>query len=76
MLEEHDENHELCESCRETVTRTFRELWLKGEDEETAFRAALNVLALRHPHRPPALRTGDVLRWLFAERNAEKISKA
>ena len=72
---EHEENHEICESCREAVTRTFRELWLKGEDEETAFRAALHVLALRHPRRPPAMRTGDVLRWLLADGSTAKRPK-
>jgi hypothetical protein len=67
MLNEHEEDHEVCEPCREAVTRTFRELFLKGTDAETAFTAALHVLALRHPHRPANLRTADLLRWLLKE---------
>ena len=68
MSEDHEEGH-ICNSCRQAVIRTFRELWLKGEDEETALRAALHVLALRHPQRPVETRATDVLRWLLGEQD-------
>jgi len=40
-----------CETCRSAVIRTYRELRLSGSDEGSAYRAALHVLALRHPER-------------------------
>lgn len=43
----------LCTACRQAVTRAYRELREHGQDDVTAFRAAVRVLALRHPERPP-----------------------
>ena len=65
-MSDNQESH-VCDPCRQAVIRTFRELWLKGEDEEAALRAALHVLALRHPDHSPRARATDVLRWLLSE---------
>ena len=65
-MTDENENH-VCDSCRQAVLRVFRELWLKGEDEETALRAALHILSLRHPDQTPETRATDVLRWLLED---------
>lgn len=43
----------LCAGCRQAVRRAYRELRQYGQDDITAFRAAVRVLALRHPDRAP-----------------------
>lgn len=58
------EGEDICESCRLAVTRTYQELRKRGEDQITAFRAAMHVLALRHPGQRRALRADLVLSWL------------
>jgi len=62
-----DNDKEVCDSCRAAATRTFSELWLKGEDEDAALQAALRVIELRHPHRPHKVGKVDLLRWLLDE---------
>jgi hypothetical protein len=43
----------LCTECRQAVRRAYRELRQYGQDDVSAFRAAVRVLALRHPDRAP-----------------------
>lgn len=38
-----------CLKCAEVVSRTYRELRVKGYDDRDAFLSAVNVLELRHP---------------------------
>jgi len=56
-----------CNECRAIVVRAYRELRIQGIDEESALRAALRVLSLRHPERG----TGDVAAvasaWILGE---------
>ena len=40
-----------CGSCRAAVIRTYREFRRLGEGDRDAFRAALQLLSLRHPER-------------------------
>jgi hypothetical protein len=40
-----------CDSCREVIIRTYRGFRAYGRDDPDAFRAAVQVLCLRHPER-------------------------
>ena len=57
---------EICGACRTAVLRTYREMRGQGEDEVSAFRTALRVLALRHPERSAGARTALLIEWLEA----------
>jgi hypothetical protein len=61
-------NHECgsidCRACEEAVIRTYRELRESGQDEVSAFRSAVRVLALRHPERLREQHAAIVSRWL------------
>jgi hypothetical protein len=55
---------EICESCRQAVLRTYREMLEKGGDETAALRSAMSVLALRHPEQRRGARADLLAAWL------------
>ncbi len=55
------------EPCRTVVTRTYRELRALGTDDPSAFKSALNVMTLRHPHEDRRSLLAQVADWLSDE---------
>ena len=53
-----------CKSCQQVIVRTYRELRKCGQDDVSAFRSALRVLALRHPERKREEHIAIASRWL------------
>ena len=64
MSADHQCQQVYCEECRRAVTRAYRELQNSGCSERSAFRAAVTVLALRHPSWPMNEHIAAVSNWL------------
>jgi hypothetical protein len=51
-----------CEACRAVVTRTFEDLRSVGQDDASAFSAAVMVLSLRWPNS-----TKSEIGWIVSD---------
>ena len=65
---------ETCIDCEAIVTRAYRELRKKGDDDRSAFLSAVHVLELRHPGHDRRQYFLWVARWLgnCCDRSAEE----
>jgi hypothetical protein len=58
--------HDACE-CRTILLRTYTELRATGCGDERAFRAAMHVLALRHPGQNRDYYAGLAAQWIAGD---------